>query len=146
MVVSTQTPRVLGGTMGAQSNTTPPSDEQEKGIAKAAGSLFIGILLALALKATLDTFFKDASAYAAIGDAWNSIKANVPRTLILLGQLLVFLFTLVRFYWGSLRYYEETPNTQGTAEVALGLGGAIFLFSSFYVTGLLIRTTRLFYV
>jgi hypothetical protein len=122
--------------------TTEPKKDA---VSKSVGVLFLGILLGLALKAALDTSFKNISQYSTLVEAWNGFNTDLARNILFTAQLVIFLITLTRFYWGSYRYHEETPEARGGA-LALGLGGTVFLFSAFYVTALVVRTTVMFYV
>jgi hypothetical protein len=116
------------------------SSIDSKGIKQAGARLFAGILLALTLKGTLDVFFKNASSFH-VGE-WLKQPSHNPLFFM---QLLVFIFTVIRFYGGTLRYDEEAPE-EDTRHFLLGVIGALVVFAGFYVAGLLVRTTILFYV
>jgi hypothetical protein len=97
------------------------------------------------MKSTLDVFFKDVSRCASMSDIVALVDKDVATSILVLFQLFVFLFTIVRFYWGSYRYHQEVPPVAGTPHLILGLVGAVLVFSTFYVTGLTIRNPGLFY-
>jgi hypothetical protein len=120
-----------------------PADQS--GISRAQGAVFIGILLALILKTTLDTFFEGIADHNTLGAVLAVMNKQLAKSVLLVCQLIVFLFALIRFYWGSFRYYQQKPKVEETPEVAVDLLGALLLFMSFYVVSLLIRTTSLFY-
>jgi hypothetical protein len=78
-------------------------------------------------------------------DLRNAVTATSGLTGLFAAQLVVFLLVLVRFYWGSFRYYQQEPKLQGNPELAIDFIGAILVFVGFYVTSLLLRTAALFY-
>lgn len=108
-------------------------------------NVFTGILLALILKTSLDAFCKNIGSYASIAPLWAGVKANQEWSVLVSLQLLVFIFTVARFYWGTVRYHEEVPASGGTPHFLVGLAGAIFVFIVFYVTALLVKRPGLFY-
>jgi hypothetical protein len=116
-----------------------------KGVSRTQGVVFIGIFLALILKTTLDTFFKGLAGYDTLLAVELAVRRQPVKSALVCGQLCVFLFSLIRFYWGSFRYYQQKPKVEETPELAVDLLGAIVLFMSFYVVSLLVRTTTLFY-
>jgi hypothetical protein len=60
-------------------------------------------------------------------------------------QGLAFLFTLVRFYVGAFSYYQE--RTDDTAHsIVRDFTGQVFVFISFYLAAVFIKTVGLFYI
>jgi hypothetical protein len=116
-----------------------------KGITHGTGATFVDVLLGLVLITSLDAVFRDAHLYNGIVPAARAIVEHGWLSAIVTGQLLIFLFTLVRFYWGSLRYHQEQPELERTRELAVGLLGAIGVFVSFYIASIFVKTTNLFY-
>lgn len=114
-------------------------------VTRGTGNVFTGILLALILKSTLDVFFKNVAVYASIWALFRAAMSHAASNLLDAFQLVVFMVMTTRFYWGTYRYNEEAPQSEGTPQLILGLIGAVLVFSSFYVTGLLVRNPRLFY-
>lgn len=113
---------------------------------KEAGIVFTGILLALILTGTLDAFFKNIPDYPSMTQLCRVLNSH-PRwgLVVLFLQLVVFLFTVIRFYWGSYRYHEGVQKEEGDRQWVVGLIGTVVLFSGFYVTGLTVRNSNLFY-
>lgn len=122
------------------------NEKVQKGLLQTAGIVFIGILLALVLKISLDTFFKDVPSLNDLRGAWSALHLNPVRSILYIFQLLVFIFTVVRFYLGAYRYHEEQAETQGARDFIVNFVGAIAVFVALYVAGMLIKTTSLFYV
>ncbi len=111
------------------------------------GATFVSVLLGLVLKKLLDAFFPDASLHNGIREILSEVMAKGLYSVLVATQLIVFLFTLVRFYLGSARYHEEDPETSGSAsELLIDIVGAVGVFVSFYLASILIKTTNLFYV
>lgn len=73
------------------------------------------------------------------------LERDPAWSVLIAFQLFVFLFTVTRFYWGTIRYQEEVPEVRGTPHLVLGLVGAVLVFSIFYVTGLLVKHPGVFY-
>ncbi|MDX6529696.1 MAG: hypothetical protein QOH41_1986 [Blastocatellia bacterium] len=118
-----------------------------KGVTQLTGATFVSILLGLVLANALDIFFKNASHYEGIAPAMRAVTERGWFSAIVTSQLLILVFSLVRFYLGSSRYHEEVPETDGGVyRLLIDLIGAISVFVSFYITSVLIKNTNLFYV
>jgi hypothetical protein len=118
-----------------------------KGVTQLTGATFVSILLGLVLANSLDIFFKNASHYEGLVPALRAVVERGWFSAIVTSQLLILLFSLVRFYLGSTRYHEEVPETGGGVyRLLIDLIGAISVFVSFYITSVLIKNTNLFYV
>jgi hypothetical protein len=116
-----------------------------KGVTKGAGVAVFGqILLALVVKTAFDAFFRNAHSVNDLMAFWRLLTADLWHSLVVVAQLVLFLFTIVRFYWGTYRYHEETPET-GTQHFIAGIVGAVLVFSGFYVTATYVANTQLFY-
>lgn len=121
--------------------------EGQAGVAQGAGvAVFGGILLGLAITNAFDTFFRNVGALTDYQALLGFFTASLGLHFLKLGQLVVFLFTAVRFYWGTYRYHEETQShgLHG-AHFVFGMFGAILVFSGFYVTSVYITNVVLFY-
>jgi hypothetical protein len=116
-----------------------------KGVAKGAGiAVFSQILMALVVKTAFDAFFRNAHSVNDLMEFWRQFMADVSHSCVIVAQLFLFLFTIVRFYWGAYRYHEETPET-GTQHFIVGIVGAVLVFSGFYITAVYVANTQLFY-
>lgn len=124
---------------------TGEADKSTNGVAKQTGGALTAILLALILKSTLDAFFGRVNGYNSGTDLVKAIDADLAWSFLVLGQLIVFVFSVTRFYWGSIRYHEEAPEDKDTPHLVVGLVGAILVFATFYVTGLLVKNPTMFY-
>ena len=111
----------------------------------ATAIIFLGILLALALQAALDTFLKEGAALNDVDRAIGAIRKDFPKSVLLILQLLVLMFALLRFYLGTYRYYQEEPTTGPALALVVDFSGAVTVFVWFYAAALFVRTTRLFY-
>jgi hypothetical protein len=133
--------------MNTKPEDTKAASAGPKGVTRVIGATFVGVLLGLVLKNLLDTFFRNASLYNGVGPA---VKAVIDRgwfSTTVTGQLLILIFSLVRFYLGSSRYHQEEPEIEGgAAELVVDLIGAIGVFVSFYIASVFIKNTSLFYV
>src|SRR6185436_17535941 len=98
----------------------------------------LGVLLSLIIKSALDHTFESVSHYHSLGQIWEAFL-NAPTSKILaLLQLLVFLFTVVRFYVGAYRYAESTSGG-GIPEAIATVVGTFLLFAGFYIASLALR-------
>ena len=120
---------------------------EKKGILSDAGTAFLSILSALIVKGTLDAIFGHASEhYAVVSDILNFIgKHWFDEILRVSFHLVVFLLTVVRFYMGNLRHHQQVKETGNFLDFVIALATTVFLFSLFYVAGLLIEKGNLFY-
>jgi len=115
-------------------------------IRQVTGATFVSVLLGLVLKKLLDTFLPDGSLHNGVSDVLSAIWQKGLYSLVVACQLIVFLFTLVRFYLGSFRYHEEElETTSGAWELLIDVVGAVGVFVSFYLASIVIKTTNLFY-
>jgi len=121
-----------------------PNQPQE--FAQTIGSIFVGILLSLILKAALDTFIRTPVPFNDIQAVWGLVLRQKVKTALLVAQLLIFIFTLVRFYLGAYRYHQEEKEGDEGLTFIIDFSGAIAVFVFFYVAATLIRTTSLFYL
>src|SRR2546423_15023414 len=93
-----------------------------KGVTRVIGATFVGVLLGLVLKNSLDPFFRNASLYNGFLPAVRAVIDRGWFSAIVTGQLLILLFSLVRFYLGSSRYHQEEPEIEsGAAELVIDL-------------------------
>jgi len=130
-----------------QQNPKPREDSSTShNITRVAANTFVGVLVGLVLKTSLDTFFRNASSYSNISSAATAVFDRGLFSIIVILQLLIFLFTLVRFYLGSFRYHQKEPDISGAAEMAIDLVGMFGVFVSFYITAIFVRNTNLFYL
>ena len=125
--------------------TAAANGNRNGGVARETANVFTGILLALIITSTLDVFFKNFQNYTSATEFIHAVGLNLGSGTLATLQLLVFLFTVIRFYWGVLRYNEAVSPVEGTPHLFLGLTGAVVLFSTFYVTGLMVRNPSMFY-
>lgn len=124
----------------AETARTKPS------IRQVTSATFVSVFLGLVLKKLLDTFLPDASLHNGLTDLVSAIWYKGLYSVVVAVQLIVFLFTLVRFYLGSFRYHEEELDiTTGAWDVLIDVIGAVSVFVSFYLASIVIKTTNLFY-
>lgn len=102
-----------------------------------------GFLVSLTLKASLDTTYGKSVPSAT---TWYDLAHAVLTWPSL--QLLVFLFTLIRFVYGAYRVHEVFEDSTGVFEpwlVAWNMVGTLMLFVLFYLTGLSVQNASPFY-
>jgi hypothetical protein len=128
-------------------NTAPAETAMTKpSIRQVTSATFVSVFLGLVLKKLLDTFLPDGSLHNGLRDLVSAIWYNGFYSILVAAQLIVFLFTLVRFYLGSFRYHEEELEiTTGAWDVLIDVIGAVGVFVSFYFASIVIKTTNLFY-
>jgi hypothetical protein len=105
--------------------------------------MLFGLLISLTLKVGLDTAY-GTSLVAATSEAELLRVIYVPRSAL----LLVFLFTLMRFIYGSYRISDEVQNLpadEGALPRFWNLVATLVLFVLFYATGLSIRHAETFF-
>jgi hypothetical protein len=107
-------------------------------IRQVTSATFVSVLLGLVLKKLLDAFLPDGSLHNGVSDVLFAIWEKGLYSVVVTAQLMVFLFTLVRFYLGSFRYHEEELDVTSVV-------GAVGVFVSFYLASIVIKTTNLFY-
>jgi nucleoside 2-deoxyribosyltransferase len=96
-----------------------------KGSETGGAKLIIGILLALIVRAALETIFKDP------------IQKNVPWPEPLIwSQLVIFAIMMARFYLGATRYIDTQPSSQPLFVSGANVIFASLIFCSFYVAAL----------
>jgi hypothetical protein len=122
-------------------------EKKESGLTlKGVSNFLIGILLALTIKVTLETTFRDLGQYNDLIEAVTTgVWGDFRRKVLILFQFPVFIFTLLRFYWGAYRCNNEMPESQTKGGLAINVLGAFLLFGGFYITAMSIQTTKLFY-
>jgi hypothetical protein len=102
-----------------------------------------GFLVSLTLKASLDTTYGKLVPNAT---TWSELWHAVVTWPSL--QLLIFLFTLIRFVYGAYRVHEVFEESPGAFEawlVAWNMVGTLMLFVLFYLTGLSVQNAGPFY-
>lgn len=107
-------------------------------------TMLFGLLISLTLKVGLDTAY-GTSLVAATSEAELLRVIYVPRSAL----LLVFLFTLMRFIYGSYRISDEVqnlPTDEGALPRFWNLVATLVLFVLFYATGLSIRHAETFFI
>jgi hypothetical protein len=117
----------------------------DKSVGKTTGLAFLSILLALILKTALDTFFAPARSATDVKQMWELARVDPLRNCLFLLQWIVLVFTLVRFYFGAFRYYQERADDT-THSVIRDFVGQILVFISFYFAAVLVRTVGVFYL
>jgi hypothetical protein len=103
-----------------------------------------GLLVSLTLKVALDTAY-GTSLVSATSEIEMLRVIRVPRSWL----LLVFLFTLMRFVYGSYRINDEVQNLpadEGALPRFWNLVATLVLFVLFYATGLSIRHAGPFFI
>ena len=100
----------------------------------------LGFLVSLALKASLDSLFKDSIPGATT--LQQLLAAMVTQDL---PQLTVFLLTLLRFFYGAYRFHESIPARADDRGAFWNIVGMFGLFVLFYLTGLAVKSTVPFY-
>lgn len=118
------------------------------GVSREAGvAAFSGILLAIAIGAAFDMFSRSMAGVGDLSALQRYVFSDLNSHLLKLMQLLVFLATTVRFYWGAYRYQEETRESMSYGlQFFFGMAGAILVFAGFYVTAIFITNVEVFYV
>ena len=115
-------------------------------IRQVTGATFVSVLLGLVLKKLLDAFLPEGTLHNGVTDVISAVWQKGLYSLVVAAQLIVFLFTLVRFYLGSFRYHEEElETTSGAWELLIDVVGAVGVFVSFYLASILIKTTNVIY-
>ncbi|HVG28280.1 MAG TPA: hypothetical protein VM864_01035 [Pyrinomonadaceae bacterium] len=107
-------------------------------------TVLFGLLLSLTLKIALDTAY-GTSLVSATSEAQMLRVLNVPRSAL----LLVFLFTLMRFVYGSYRINDEVQTStaeEGALPRFWNLIATLVLFVLFYAAGLSIRHAGPFFI
>jgi hypothetical protein len=126
--------------------TAPGTGMAKPSIRQVTSATFVSVLLGLVLKKLLDTFLPDGSLHNGLSDVLSAIWDKGLYSVLVAVQLIVFLFTLVRFYLGSFRYHEEELEiTTGAWDLIIDVIGAVGVFVSFYLASIVIKTTNLFY-
>jgi hypothetical protein len=110
--------------------------------------VFLGTLIGLVFKTTLDTIFKEdvdtlASPEKTKAISWASVLMLFRRHRVLLFP--VFLLTLVRFAYGSYRLHEVFPHNPPLLVFLIDAAGLLGDFFLFYLAGLGITRTALFF-
>jgi hypothetical protein len=106
--------------------------------------MLFGLLVSLTLKVGLDTAY-GTSLVSATSEVEMLRVIRVPRSWL----LLVFLFTLMRFVYGSYRINDEVQNLpagEGALPRFWNLVATLVLFVLFYATGLSIRHAGPFFI
>ncbi len=106
--------------------------------------IILGILLALTIQSAVEHTFDGLAALENLRSTWVAFAKAPARKLLVASQLVIFSFTLVRFYLGAYRYIEECEG-QSILGSAINFIGTFLLFAGFYVASLVIQTINLFY-
>lgn len=107
-------------------------------------TVLFGLLVSLTLKIALDTAY-GTSLVAATDEGEMLRVLNAPRSAL----LAVFLFTLLRFVYGSYRINDEVQNSpveEGALPRFWNLVATLVLFVLFYATGLSVRHAGTFFI
>jgi len=132
--------------MTANAEPKGPQANESGSTLKGISNFLSGIILGLTIKVAFEGTFKDLGQYNEWIEAVTiGVWGDLQRKLLVLFQFLVFLFTLLRFYWGAYRYNNEAPESQTRQELTINVVGAFLLFGGFYITAMTIQTTKLFY-
>jgi hypothetical protein len=115
------------------------------GITRETANIFLGILLALILTATLDTVCREVPHYKRPLDLLHALRSDLEAESLIAIQVIVFLFTVTRFYWGTVRYHDEVRGETATGQFFFGFVGTVVVFSIFYVTAQVVENPGLFY-
>jgi len=99
-----------------------------------AAAIILSVLLALIVRAALETTFKPVIAYG-----WSGL------TSLAWTQVVVFFVLTVRFYLGAFRYGSIEPRRLDFHFKALNFVFAFCLFCVFYATALCVVQPELFY-
>lgn len=114
-------------------------------ITRETANIFLGILLALILTATLDTVCRQVPEYRRPLDLLHALRSDLAAESLIALQVVVFLFTVTRFYWGTVRYHDEVRGERATRQFFFGFVGTVVVFSIFYVTAQVVENPGLFY-
>lgn len=130
----------------SENHAIPPAAAVAKPSRQVTSATFVSVLLGFVLKKLLDTFLPDASLHNGLSDVLSAIWNEGLYSVLVAAQLIVFVFTLLRFYIGSFRYHEEDLEiTTGAWDLIIDVMGAVGVFVSFYFASIVIKTTNLFY-
>jgi hypothetical protein len=105
--------------------------------------LICGFLVGLTIKGSLDAAYSKLILEAT---TWTELWHSVVKSPSL--QLLIFLFTLVRFVYGAYRVHEVCEEISGTLAswiTAWNIPGTLGLFLLFYINGLSVHNATPFY-
>jgi len=105
----------------------------------------LAVLLGLTAKAALDRFFDQIPKLNSWGMIWDKFWSRPIYGFLLLFQLTVFLFTMYRFYLGSLRHHQARSHYSRLFPLLLDMILNTILFVGFYLAALSIRSIELFY-
>ena len=105
--------------------------------------LALSVLFTLVIKSAFDHTFATLNEYSGLSFLQMLERLRMRHALKIF-QMIVFLFTLVRFYLGAYSYARVEKGT-GTTNVAITIIGIFVLFGGFYVTSLTLEDTQLFY-
>lgn len=115
------------------------------GVFEGAGiGVLAQILLGLVLTAALDSLLHRIRAT----EIWPLLQHLVSHQgvpAVQIAQLLIFGFTVVRFFWGTYRYHQETPQDRGSPHFAFGMAGSMLVFLCFYFSAVFVWNTTVFY-
>lgn len=107
--------------------------------------IFVSLLLAFALRVSLDGLADRVLRHPTAREMWRAFLSHPNIHSLVAIQFLAFTVLLIRFYLGSIRYYEYKSTRQGSSSVDGDLILVIVLFIGFYFSGKLVTTTELFY-
>lgn len=106
------------------------------------------VLFGLTATTALDAMFEGVPKLLTAGQVWASLSHDKPYTLLLVVQLLVFLFTLLRFYFGSLRFHQlckRTEHHRSFMPLLYDVTSNSIIFIGLYLAAKAIRSTDIFY-
>lgn len=109
-----------------------------------AWTVILAVLLVIILRAALESFFSPLIGGRTLRQLYEAWPPS-DKTWLRVGQLVVFLMLLARFYGGAYRYNQEQPPTMTMGMTIFNLFGTFGLFSLFYVISVNLWTTDLFY-
>lgn len=106
------------------------------------------VLFGLTATTALDAAFETVPSLLTARQFWAYLFGDFHHTLLLTAQLLVFLFTLLRFYFGSLRFHQlskRTENHSSFMPLLYDVTSNSILFIGLYLAAKAIRSTEVFY-
>jgi hypothetical protein len=106
---------------------------------------FLGLLLAVTLKGSYESFFGGLGTFDSLSDAWGHLNQDPSKAWLFIVQFAVYLITLFRFYWGSYRHLRAEPVIERARGLLLDFLGLVILFTGLYIAGVTVKTTYLFY-
>src|SRR2546425_306534 len=104
-------------------------EEQRNGIGT-AWAVILGVLIAIIVRAVLEGFFRPLFGQRTLHQLYAALPLS-GQSLLRIGQLILFLVLLGRFYWGAYRFNQEQPPILGMGVVILNVLGTFTVFAFF---------------